>query len=116
MKVLQDAADQAAADQAAADAVSEKINAIGTVTLESKTAIEAARAAYDALTDVQKALVTNYETLTAAEKAIADLNKPADPNTPPTGDNAPVVLFAMLMITSVACLTVLTLCKKKYVK
>ena len=111
MKVLQDAA-----DKAAADAVSEKINAIGTVTLESKAAIEAARSAYDALTDAQKALVTNYETLTGAEKAIADLNKLADPNTPPTGDNAHVVLFAMLMITSVACLTVLTLCKKKYVK
>ena len=116
LKVLQDAADQAAADKAAADAVSEKINAIGTVTLESKTTIEAARSAYDALTDAQKALVTNYETLTGAEKAIADLNKPADPNTPPTGDNAPVVLFAMLMITSVACLTVLTLSKRKYAK
>jgi hypothetical protein len=106
----------AAANKTAADAVSEKINAIGTVTLESKAAIEAARSAYDALTDAQKALVTNYETLTGAEKAIADLNKPADPNTPPTGDNAPVVLFAMLMITSVACLTVLTLSKRKYAK
>ena len=101
-----------AADQAIADPVIASIDAIGAVTLDSKTAIEAARAAYDALTDAQKALVTNYEILTAAEKTIADLN----PNSPPTGDNAPIVLFAMLMITSVACLTVLTLYEKKYVK
>ena len=37
--------DKDAADQAAADAVIAKINAIGTVTLDSKAAIEAARAA-----------------------------------------------------------------------
>ena len=78
LKALQDAADKAAADQAAADAVTEKIAAIGTVTKDSKTAIESARAAYDALTAEQKALVANYETLTAAEKALANLNKPAD--------------------------------------
>lgn len=34
-----------------------------------KNAIEAARAAYDALSDADKALVTNYSTLTAAEAA-----------------------------------------------
>ena len=116
LKALQDAADKAAADQAAADAVTEKIAAIGTVTLDSKTTIEAARAAYDALTDAQKALVTNYETLTAAEKALANLNKPADPDNPPTGDNTPIVLFTIMMVASAACLAVLTLRKTKYAK
>ena len=54
------------ADRAAADAVIEKINAIGEVTLESGAAIEAAEAAYNELTDDQKALVNNYEILTNA--------------------------------------------------
>ena len=65
-EALKEAADQEAIDQAAADAVIAKITAIGTVTLNSKSAIEAAEAAYDALTDAQKDLVTNYATLTAA--------------------------------------------------
>lgn len=51
----------------------EKINAIGTVTLESEEAIQAARAAYDILTETQKEQVTNYNVLTAAESRLADL-------------------------------------------
>jgi hypothetical protein len=113
---LQDAADKATADKAAADPVIEQINAIGTVTLDSKTTIEAARTAYNALTADQKALVANYETLTAAEKALANLNKPADPDNPQTGDNTPIVLFTIMMVASAACLAVLTLSKKKYAK
>ena len=61
------------ADKDAADTVTALIDAIGTVTLESETAISAARTAYDALTDVQKALVTNYDVLTAAEAKLAAL-------------------------------------------
>jgi 3',5'-cyclic AMP phosphodiesterase CpdA len=114
LKALQDAADKAAADKAAAAPVIEQINAIGTVTLDSKTAVEAARAAYNALTADQKALVANYETLTAAEKALANLNKPADPDNPQTGDNTPIVLFTIMMVASAACLAVLTLYKKKF--
>ncbi len=57
----------------AADAVESMISAIGTVTAESKGAIEEARAAYDALTDEQKALVENYETLTSAETTYSEL-------------------------------------------
>ena len=55
--------------------VEDAINAIGEVsyTEESKGKIDAARAAYDALTDPQKALVTNYETLTNAEARYAEL-------------------------------------------
>ena len=60
-------------DQAKADAVIALIDAIGDVTANSKEAIEAARSAYDALTDAQKALVTNADTLEQAEKAFADL-------------------------------------------
>jgi len=62
-------------DQEAADAVIALIDAIGEVVLtdECKQKIDAARNAYDALTDEQKALVTNYATLTAAEETIANL-------------------------------------------
>jgi hypothetical protein len=102
---------KAAADKAAADAVAEKIAAIGTVTKDSKAAIEAARAAYNALSDEQKTLVTNYETLTTAEKTLADLNKPADP--PKAGDTSAIFSCAFMMVTSVACLAVLVLSKKK---
>ena len=63
------------ADQDAADAVITKINAIGTVTLKSKKAIDAARKAYDGLTDAQKALVpaSVVKTLTDAETAYSNL-------------------------------------------
>ena len=61
------------ADRDAAKAVTDQIAKIGTVTLDSGDAIKAAREAYDALTEAQQAQVTNYETLTAAEKAYAAL-------------------------------------------
>ena len=60
-------------DQDAADAVIAKINAIGTVTLKSKKAIDEARKAYDKLTAAQQARVSNYATLTAAETTYAKL-------------------------------------------
>lgn len=64
---------QAELDQQAADDVVTKINAIGEVayTEECKARIDAARAAYDALTDDQKALITAEQlaVLTAAEAA-----------------------------------------------
>ena len=43
------------------------INAIGSVTLDSSSAINLARAAYESLNDTQKTQVTNYSVLTAAE-------------------------------------------------
>ena len=51
------------------------IDAIGNVekTNTSENKIVAARAAYDALTDEQKALVTNYTVLTKAESAYKTL-------------------------------------------
>ncbi|MDO4502027.1 MAG: leucine-rich repeat protein [Coriobacteriia bacterium] len=60
-------------NQAAADKVADQIGKLGEITLESAAKIESARAAYDALTDAQKALVSNYSTLTEAEEAYAKL-------------------------------------------
>lgn len=65
------------AEQAEIDAVEARIDAIGNVTLDSEGAITAARAAYDALTDAQKARVENYDLLTAAEAKLAALKRTA---------------------------------------
>ncbi len=56
-------------NQAKADEVIAAIDAIGTVSFESRAAIEAAEAAYDLLNDDQKALVSNYQTLLDARAA-----------------------------------------------
>ena len=61
------------ADQKAAAAVSSLIDGIGTVSKDSGSKINAARAAYESLTDTQKALVSNYNVLVAAETAFAKL-------------------------------------------
>ena len=76
---LKYAAEQAAADLAAANAVIAKIDAIGTVEYndDCKAKIDAAREAYEELTDAQKALVTNYDVLTTAEANYEKLNKNA---------------------------------------
>ena len=67
------------ADKAAAKAVDNLIDAIGDVTLtdDCKAAIDAARKAYDALTDAQKALVSKLDILTDAEAKLAQLKKEA---------------------------------------
>lgn len=64
--------------------VARAIDAIGTVTKDSGDAIQAARTAYDQLTDAQKSLIdqATVDKLTAAEKAWADLNKPDEPTKP----------------------------------
>lgn len=61
-----------------AEKVIEKIAAIGEVTLKSKGAIDEARTSYEALTDEQKALVTNYEVLVKAEEKYAQLTQAED--------------------------------------
>ena len=68
---------QLAADTAAAKAVDNLIDSIGTVTLESKGTIAAARSAYDVLTNAQRALVTKLSLLTAAETKYAELESAA---------------------------------------
>ena len=72
------AAEARLADLKAAKAVDDMIDAIGEVTLESENAIDAARAAYEALTEAQQAEVKSYDKLTAAEARLAVL-KPAKP-------------------------------------
>ena len=107
------------ADQDAADAVIAKINAIGTVTLKSKKAIDAARKAYDGLTDAQKALVpaSVVKTLTDAETAYsnlppshssddtADSTKPAQSSR--TGDTGVLVWVIALPVALLAAAFVL---------
>jgi chromosome segregation ATPase len=56
-----------------ARAVTDKIDAIGAVDKNSADKIREARSAYDALTDEQKTLVENYQTLTDAEAAFSEL-------------------------------------------
>lgn len=76
-----------------AEAVKNLIEKIGTVSKDSGSAIKAARSGYDALSREEKALVSNYSVLTAAERLYADLNRPPEP-TPtvkPEGTPEPTV-------------------------
>ena len=77
---LKAAAEKLAADKAKADAVIVKINAIGKVeyTNACKGKIDAASKAYEALTDDQKALVTNIDVLTTAKQTYDNLKAAAD--------------------------------------
>lgn len=99
-------------DEVAATAVAAQIEALGTVTLQSESAIKAARGAYDALTDAQKALVTNYETLTAAEGRLQELKKEAETPVVPAGDNA--IMFFALAALSMTAMAVLVAKKREF--
>ena len=106
-KLVQDKADQDAADAAIA-----KINAIGVVSRAAKSRIDAARKAYDGLTDAQKALVpaSVVKTLTDAETAYSNLpprhssDDTADSTKPVqssrTGD-AGIAIYAAMSLLSV---------------
>lgn len=75
------------ADKAAAKAVSVQISGLPSgdkLALGSKADVAAARSAYNALTDIQKTLITNLDALAAAETRIAELEKA----TPPAKDEA----------------------------
>ena len=67
---------QAQQDKAAAQAVIDAINAIGQVTADSRSAIEAARNQYNALSESAKAYVTNEAVLRQAEARLQDLLQP----------------------------------------
>ena len=91
----------------AADGVEKLIDAIGTVTLDSEEAIKAARDAYDALTEEQKAQVGNYQTLLDAEAKLAQLKKdaekpsqPEQPEKPATGDAGVALWLTVMCMTS----------------
>ncbi len=57
------------------DTVKTLINAIGTVTLNSKTAIQTARTYYDNLSEDLKKEITNFSTLTSAETKLKQLQQ-----------------------------------------
>ena len=73
----------------AANEVMDLIEAIGTVNSQSGSAIRAARKAYNALSGTEKALVTNYATLTAAERAFKALQQADEPTVTPAPTKAP---------------------------
>ena len=60
-----------------ADKVIAEIDGIGDVELTKADQIATARTDYDALTDDEKAMVTNYDTLTSAEETLTALNEKA---------------------------------------
>ncbi len=74
-------------DEKAAKAVEDLIAAIGTVTKDSGEAIKAARDAYNALTEEQKALVSKeaYDALVKAEKLFDMIQSSNKPGTLPGG-------------------------------
>ena len=74
LTALKEAATQ---NQTLAAEATGKIDAIGAVTVFSGEKVKAARAAFDALTAQQKALVENQDMLIAAEAALAELYEAA---------------------------------------
>lgn len=80
-----DAGKMADEEVTAADVI-KLIDAIGTVTKNSGNAIAAARSAYNKLPANQKALVTNYDKLVAAEAAYAELVKALQEDTGKTNE------------------------------
>ena len=74
---LESAAAQAEADKKAAKAVEDQIDQLKAETLADKPVVEAARKAFDSLTDNQKKLVPNEQKLKDAEKKIRDLESAA---------------------------------------
>ena len=74
-----------------------------------------ARAAYDALTDEQKAKVTNYETLTAAESKLIEINNPEKKGLS-GGAIAGIVIGCFFGLLIIACAVLFILNKKGIVK
>lgn len=62
---------------AAADAVANQIAVIGAATTSNGSAIDAARAAFNALSPAEQKVVSNASTLTALESQYANLTKPS---------------------------------------
>lgn len=68
-----------------AQRVEEQIDGLGTITLDSKAAVAEARAAYEALSEKEKAMVGNLSVLEAAEKRIAELEDAKGESKPDDG-------------------------------
>jgi len=98
------------------EAVEEKIGKLPeSITKNDEKAIEAADDAYDALSDYEKSLVDEdaIKALCDAKAALENLNKPADPNVPETGDNGNLQLWFALLLTSGAGIVGLGLYDRK---
>lgn len=93
------------------EAVAQKIDALGTVTLESETAIRAAKSAYAALSDYQKTLVFNYSKLIQAENTLNTLKDHAGPAH--TADTTPLAPVGLVMLLSLCGMTVLVFGKTR---
>ena len=78
----------------AASNVERLIDAIDDVTLDSGAAIDAAREAYESLSDAQKSQVNNYDKLTAAETKLAEQQNKAVKNVEDLIDAIGDVTFA----------------------
>ena len=85
------------------------------ITKNDEAAIKAADDAYNALTDYEKSLVDEEakKTLDDAKAALAELNKPADANSPQTGDNSNIWLWIALLFVSGAGIFGITLNERK---
>ena len=92
-ETLKTAAEKLVADKAKADDVIAKISAIGKVeyTDACKGRIDDASTTYDALTDEQKALVTNLDVLTIAKQTYEDLKAAAEKLTANKAKADPVI-------------------------
>ena len=124
----------AAADETTLDAITAIDSLPDEIKLEHKALVEAARAAYDKISSyTQRALVSNYDKLVAAEQRISDLeylaNGDAETEAPPT-DQTPdndkidteLVIFIILccacgcLLIAVIVLTVVCIVSKKRMK
>ena len=101
--------EQEAADQAAAQAVVNEIAGISvpeTITAENvaalKSAVESARESYDALTEAQKAYVTNLSVLEDAEEKIAAYQPSAEDSCNCSSTVGFGTLFAAAVLLSAA--------------
>ena len=99
------------------EAVEELIDKLPeTIKKDDEPAIKAADDAYNALTAYEKSLVDDdvKTALTDAKAALAELNKPADTDSPQTGDNSNMFLWiALLFISGGAVITLIVADRKR---
>ena len=86
-----------------------------TIKKDDADAIKAADDAYNALTAYEKSLVDDdvKTALTDAKAALAELNKPADTDSPQTGDNSNMFLWIALLFISGGAVITLTVVDRK---
>ena len=86
-----------------------------TIKKVDEPAIKAADDAYNALTDYEKSLVDEgaKKALDDAKAALAELNKPADTDSPQTGDNSNMFLWIALLFISGGAVIALTVVDRK---